>query len=397
MLIGAGGLLIFPIGAKGEESKVVASAAIRQEYNDNLFFDSQGGKRDFITTVSPGLEWVARMEVLDFSLLGRLDALRYWMSHEFDTVDYNLQSGVQYRLDPRTSFSAAAGSSRDSRPDRDIEVSGLVLGPQARDRWFYTLGGSYLFSEIASLGVQFNQSEDEYNDPDFLDTRGYAGSIFFTRDLGDLLPLLKGKATFAYGQYFYGISETEGYRWTLGGEWAFSEKWNMIVDLGLSRTRSKFQVTTLLPVGPFLVPVSQEEISTTWGGVGQFSLVFRDDATGGGISLQQDIIPASGRGALWSTSLRMYMDQRFTHEIKGGLSASYYYNRAGEGEFSAEEIENHTFNFSAWLRYEFTRDMSIEASYGYAQTLDQVADTEADRSLFLVRFFIQQDLLDLFR
>jgi hypothetical protein len=39
--------------------------------------------------------------------------------------------------------------------------------------------------------------------------------------------------------------------------------------------------------------------------------------------------------------------------------------------------------------------MSLEASCDYSQVLDQIADTRASRILFLIRFFIQQDLLDL--
>ncbi|NWF54073.1 MAG: hypothetical protein HXY45_04685 [Syntrophaceae bacterium] len=401
MLIWAAGLLVFPPRAKAEESKVVGSIAVRQEYNDNLFFDSAGGQRDFVTTVSPGLDWTERTELLDFALSGRLDALRYWMNHEFDAVDFLGQSGVQCRPDPRLSLSAEAGMSRDSRPDRDIEVTGLVLGTQPRDRWFYTLGGSYLLSEMSSLGLQFNQSEDEYKDPALSDSRGYRGSIFFARDFRDLHPSLKGRANFGYGRYYYETSETEGYRWTLGAEGALSETWGFVVDLGLSRTRSKYKVTTLQPVVifPFVVqvPVTEEKTSTAWGGVGQIGLSYRDDETGGGISLQQDISPASGTGTVWSTILRMYLDQRFTYELNGGLSAGYYYNQAERGEFSTGETRRHTFNLSARLRYDFSKDMSVEASYAYSRVLDQIADTRADRSLFMVRFFIQQDLLGLGR
>jgi predicted porin len=147
----------------------------------------------------------------------------------------------------------------------------------------------------------------------------------------------------------------------------------------------------------FLVPVTEEKTSTSWGGVGQIGLNYRDDETGGGISLRQDINPASGAGALWNTSLMIYLDQRFTYEIHGGLSAGYYYNQAEKGEFSTGETRTHTFTFSARLRYDFSRDMSLEASYDYSRVLDQIADTRADRSLFQVRFFIRQDLLDLWR
>jgi opacity protein-like surface antigen len=280
-------------------------------------------------------------------------------------------------------------------------VTGLVLGTQPRDRWFYTLGASRLLSEITSVGLQFSQSEEEYKDPRFSDSRGYTGSIFFARDLGDLYPLLKGRANFGYGRYSYDFSETEGYRWTLGAEGPLNEKWSFIVDLGVSRNRSKFKVVTLRPVVffPFVfqVPVTEEKTNTTWAGVGELSLNFRDDSTGGGITLQQDITPASGQGPVWSTSLRTYLDRRFTYELKGLLTAEYFYTRAQGGEFSARETKNHTVNISAGLQCEFSEEMKLEASYTYSRIMDQVADTTAGRSLFLIRFFIQQELLELLR
>jgi hypothetical protein len=374
------------------ESKLIPSAAFKQEYNDNIFLDSEGGQRDFITTVSPALEWIERVEQGSLRLFGRLDWLTYWQNGEFDATDYLYQGDFQYRLSARVSIGAGAGGSRDSRPDRDLETTGLILGTAPRDRWFYNISGSFQLSERSSLGFRFNQSKEDFESPQFSDSRGYDGSLQFTQAMTETL---QGRASIYYANYSYETSETKVLGMNLGADWTLTEKWSLIFDLGVRYTASEFLVRSLEFVPPFfVVQVSKEESRDRYGGVGLASLTYRGESSGLSLTFQQDITPSSGTGATRSSSLRLQMDRRFTYELHGFLAASYVLTQADAGEFSSNETDVQTANFNARLRYTFTNDMALEASYLYSRAIDRIADTVAGRNLFLLRFYIQHDLLE---
>ncbi|MBV5342990.1 outer membrane beta-barrel protein, partial [bacterium] len=67
--------------------KVIPSIALKQEYSDNLYFDSQSRQSDFITTVSPGLVLVNNTERLKAGLKLQLDSAYYQDHTDMDSVD----------------------------------------------------------------------------------------------------------------------------------------------------------------------------------------------------------------------------------------------------------------------------------------------------------------------
>ena len=56
--------IILPSGVMAEFN-LIPSLAVREEYNDNIFFSYSDTIDDFITTVSAGLELTERTEQLD--------------------------------------------------------------------------------------------------------------------------------------------------------------------------------------------------------------------------------------------------------------------------------------------------------------------------------------------
>ena len=71
-------VLLLLTDALADEFKLTPSIAARQEYNDNIFFDTSRPKDSFITRVTPGLELIDRTERLDLRLTGSLTPYVYW-------------------------------------------------------------------------------------------------------------------------------------------------------------------------------------------------------------------------------------------------------------------------------------------------------------------------------
>ena len=83
---------LFPLSARrghGDEFKLIPSLALKEEYNDNIFFTEKARADDFITTVTPGLELIDRTEKVDVNLVARAHVLRYVNNTGLDNVDQN--------------------------------------------------------------------------------------------------------------------------------------------------------------------------------------------------------------------------------------------------------------------------------------------------------------------
>jgi hypothetical protein len=137
-----GGVLIVGAGqvAKAAEFKAIPSIALRGEYNDNIFFTRDETISDYIGTGSPGLEIINRTERLNLNLNGAFHFIRYEDADELDSDDYDAQGRIRYQLTPVLTGSAGAAYIKDSRPDREIEETGLVQDVRTRRRQRYNGG-----------------------------------------------------------------------------------------------------------------------------------------------------------------------------------------------------------------------------------------------------------------
>jgi len=173
------------------------------------------------------------------------------------------------------------------------------------------------------------------------------------------------------------------------------------VAAGLRRTDSSFE--TFVPTG-FTI-AEQTQSTSNWGGVGQASLSYKGEMTYASLTASRDITPASGQnGTVERTALTLSTDHRFSYDFHGSASTSFFINKSGAGQFAAVPVNFVTFNIVPAVRYEFgrerpggsqyLRDMFVEASYTFTRIEDKEADTNGNRSLFMIRFFAQHALLE---
>ncbi len=392
------GLLWFvslPVRASGYEFRLVPSASVKEEYNDNIFFASSGEQDSYVTTLSPELSLNARTERLDLSLSGGARWIFYSELSGLDDEDYFSRGKFGFRVTPRIRVSGGAAYRRDTRVDRFIEETGQAVTNRS-DRQEYSGGMGLMLTDRTWADLAYGYDRIDYEDRSDLDSESHSGSLTLIHDLERVLPLTKGRAGFGFARTRFEGLAVENYRATLGFLREVTELWSVLVDVGGRYTRSEFDVlhAVLVPPG-IIVFVPDTEEKDSWGWVADVSMTYRGEKNRGSFTLSRDVSAAVGRtGATERTSAVLEVGRRFTYEFSGSVTAGYYRNTSDAGEFSAGEIDEVTVRVRPSLRYAFTRNVFLEAAYQYTRIDNRVSDRDAGQNLAYLRFAVQVPLLE---
>ncbi len=395
--------------ALADELKLVPSVTAKEEYNDNVFFSTSDRRSDFISTLTPGIELSDRSERFEADLLLRLNGIVYARTSELNAVDQDYRGSIGYMLSPLTKLSTAAGYIVDSQPDREILTTGLVIGPIKRHQQQYSLSVEHALTEKTSAALSYAYEQDDYDNNRFSNLRYHDASLTLSHDLDWLMRTAKGSVTFDYAHYTSSVilvdsltsdSTVDNYSVTAGLSRAVSEVWSAQANFGGRYTVSKFRswefigsIPTIVDGVPALVniysPIQQKSPVVGW--VGQVALSYKGEKTEGSLSFNSDVQPASGQtsGTTIRTGLVASARRRFTYELSGNMSVGYYTNKSNPGAIAGQAIDQDTIILTPSVRYEFSTDMYMEASYQYVKVFNNISHTEADRNSVFVRFYIQ--------
>jgi uncharacterized protein (PEP-CTERM system associated) len=184
--------------ACGDDFNLTPLVAVRGEFNDNLFFTEGDETSDFITTITGARDITEKTERLDAVLQARLDGRLYKDNTDLDALDQFYRASVGYQIEPRWGIAAEAAYIRDSRPDRDVLETGLVLSAQKRNRQFYGLSTDYAISEITSTSLSYSYEKDDWEDPRLTDSDVHAAYLGFSRDTSDYVQATTGRTNLGY-------------------------------------------------------------------------------------------------------------------------------------------------------------------------------------------------------
>ncbi len=395
--------------ALANELKLLPSVTLKEEYNDNIFFSVNDRKSDFVSTLTPGIELSDRSERLDANILLRLNGILYARTSDLNSVDQDYRGRLGYALSPRNNLSLQAGYTLDSQPDREVATTGLVLSsPVKRHRQQYSISCERALTEKTSAALAYSYEQDDYDNNRFSNLRYHDASLTLTHDLDWLMRATKGSVTFDYAHYKSFVtlidslssdSTVDNYSVTVGMSRAFSEVWSVQANAGGRYTVSKFRSWEigLLPVQflgiellvPAYFPVEQK--THDWGWVGQVALSYKGETTEGSLAFNADVQPASGQtsGTTVRNALIADVRRRFTYELSGAMSVGYYTNKSNPGAITGQAIDQDTILLMPSIRYEFNKDMYIDASYQYTKVFYNLSHDEADQNKFFIRFYIQ--------
>ena len=186
-------VILFIGNGVAAEFRLVPSIALRQEYNDNIFFSVQDILRDYITTASPGLELVHKTELTDLNLLARADRREYWAHTDLSATDQTYRGNLGLAVSPKFRLSGRAAYILDSSPDRDIETTGLVLTSVTRERQVYGGSAEYNFTEKTMATLAYDYNKDDYRSANFIDLESNAANLGLIHDLSSLIDATKAK------------------------------------------------------------------------------------------------------------------------------------------------------------------------------------------------------------
>ena len=102
---------------------------------------------DFISTTSGGLQLLANTEKLNVDFTGRVDQLFYRDNPNFNSTDQFYKASLSYSVSPKLSLSLRGEYDRDSRPDRELFTSGLVLNALRREVSSEGFTGNYALTD----------------------------------------------------------------------------------------------------------------------------------------------------------------------------------------------------------------------------------------------------------
>jgi len=294
-----------------DEFKLIPSIAVREEFNDNLFFTENDEKDDYVTTVLAGLELIERTQRLDLYLSATVSPFYYADYDEFDDVDQNYLGRVGYQISPLLGIKANALYDVSNRRDRDIETAGLALSNDERKRQDYGLGFDYTLTEKASMALSLGYLKDTWDteDLDQQDLEDYRAGLNYIYNLSQWWASTTGRLNFGFERYRFEwlnteTSDTYSYSGTIGAQHWFSETVNLIVDLGVQYTDSDFLISPLV-----------EDNNKEFGGTGKAILEIRGELTRGSMSIGHAIRPGSGLGTTVERSDVVFNLRRRTVEI----------------------------------------------------------------------------------
>jgi hypothetical protein len=373
-------LLLLTGAGMADDFRLMPNASLREEYNDNIFFDADTGQDDFITTASAGLALRERTERLSADLAARFDGLAYADHSELNDLEEYYKGNLAYQLNPFVKVSADAGYSVDSRPDRDIDVTGFVLTNDVRRRQNYSCAVDYQATEKTALFSSYAYQDDQFETSDREEFTGQNVLIGLTRSL-DLIKPTGLRFYGHYSHYDFFSSTVDNYSLTAGVSRQVTEKLSFIFDAGPRYTEGSEKRTS--------------NTSYDSGLGGRFSLAYDEELTSADLTLFHEISGSGGRdGATERTGLQVAVKRRIADRSSIRLAIDSFLNRADRDAAFVSDLDELTTTVSPSLHYEFSQVLFGEAGYRYTLVDDREAEHERHRNLLFVKLTYQYPVVE---
>ncbi len=390
-------LFIAPESIWGDDFRISPTVDCRGEYNDNIFWTQTNRKGDEIITVSPGIIMSEKTERFGTAIIGRLDGRIYSRNHDLNTVDHDCTATMNYLAVPHLNFTSKAKISKDSRPDSDIETTGLLVSNIERQRYQADLACSYDFSDRTTGGLRYAYDQDDYNAQDLFteninEHQSHGVTLSGQHSFSAFIPSILGKVMTSYFRYDFTNQTLDYYAATCGAKRELNEVMDIDINLGVSHARSVFPVMKSDHAGGRLNRLTQESEQTGW--VGRVAFSYKGEKTTCDIFYSYDIQPASGRnGATLRNNLKLEITRRVTYKLRTYLYANYFLNKAEALVLAHQDIDEETITIGPGIRYDFTRELKFDGSYSYTDIRNHVNRGTINRNRVTALVTFQHELL----
>lgn len=369
---------VAPAGA--DDFKLAPSLSLKQEFNDNVFFSSASAQSSFITTASAGVSLLESTERFSTRLNARLDGLIYSPLSDLNALEQRYDAQGSYLLTPLLQMDARAAFSRQSRPDRLIDTSGLVVS-QKSSHQNYAVTGRAIMTEKLSTELGYAYDWADYHDANVSNVEGHSVKALAQYDLGGMMPNLKLRGRAGFDSYRYAASSVDNSTLTVGASYPFHELWLVQGDLGARWSQADF--TTRQGGSGSVSPSGRSSEGLGW--VSNVTVSYRGEVDTAALTLSRDVQNAAGRsGAVETMAVTLQLARRFAYELTGSMAAGYYTNSSKGNELASRPIDETTIRFNPSLTYELSPYAALELFYEFALVhYDQTRSEARSNKVFL--------------
>ncbi|MFZ4856646.1 MAG: outer membrane beta-barrel protein [Desulfuromonadaceae bacterium] len=371
----AGGLLSLLADCStvhGAEVKLNPTCELKEEFNDNVFFTRGNKKDDFITTITPGLGFSRSSERLNIDLLAGLSWHDYARTTSIATTDYQYTGQLTTKITERDDLGLNAAYIRNTRPDTITTSTGLPT-TSGSDTYRYSGNLRRLLDETTSASLSYSFNKEEYDDPASQSSRVHSAGLVFSKDLGKLIPRLKGALNTNFSRSFYRFSHNDIYTVSAGASRSITEQLNINLSAGGQLIQSTFET------------VSQRS-SDSWESIGSASLNYSAEQGFGAFTFAHNFTPASGQvGAVLSTSFGLSLGRTLSDKTTAQCAASYNINQADRGQYASRGVDDRAFNLTADITYKFSNYVDIGLQYAYYTVNNSLDDLTTSQNRVMVR------------
>ena len=390
------GLIVFCVlsltlaDVNADDFQIRPYIAVRGEYDDNIYFDadSDNAEEDFILTIKPGIVLTNRTERLNARLSGQVAPFFYKDNSDLDDVDQDYRGRISYRFTPRFSADADAFFIEDHRIDRDLLNTGLVQNADRRRRYHFGGGLGYNITEITTANINYDFNRDNWEKQAGREDVDYNSvDIGLRHDLSRWLPETTGQLTFGYGNVDRDSAQSDTFSSEIGIRYRLSELFNLRLRGGGRYVSSDFDTQT----------GTDRANNREWGYIGMAILGYNGEKTRSNLLFSRDLSPGSGRNTpTVLTRLIGSVRYRVLEDLRIGLRAGVYHNKADSGDFGTQEVDQYTYRLRPDIRWDFYENFALTAAYRYTYIDNQVADRNSTRNSVFMEVSYGLPLSDLF-
>ncbi len=398
VLILLGCLAVPSFGLRAEPGEFVPYLSVRQEYSDNIYFDSSDEEESYLTTATGGLIYDHKSERVTAKVDGRVNRLIYWKHDDLNDTEGRAFASIDYLVTERAGIGGSVEYRQDSRKDQDSDDSGLMrdsLGEQEVKKG--DLSASYMFSEITrgEISVGYENTTLEDMDQDEEDDT-ISVSLALTRNISEIWENTTALLNFSYMHYssdeeqdityiiYPALScqdyEADVFQLYAGFSRQATELFSYYFQVGVSYTDSTQEIEYVHR--DYDVTFYEDDYSDdTYGTVLISGLDYKGLYTDAGISLSHDVRGGTGTtGTVERTRASINISRRITEDFSLTLATSVSLNTS-EREIGSD-VDNLTLHFMPGFRYKFSDTWLLTGAYRYTNEDDREADETSERNLF---------------
>jgi hypothetical protein len=335
-----------PPRSAAQDLTIVPALELRVEYDDNLGFDQKDERDDFAGNAIPKLTLDYKTELLEASLVGELDFLKYYNETDFDRTNQLFGFDGRYRVFSRWTLAGNFQYRKDETTDTQLEETGQVVD---RDRVKTYDGGSGLFyqlTELSDLGLDFDYRKRDYSSDDDTDFDRYTFSLPYTKKFATQRDVLTFEPV--YTIFDSDDEDVTDYRFGVGWQRLLSETLTSELEIGARYTDIED------PDGK-----NDDNI----GYFGELGLIKKGETFSGKIAFSRDIRANSDAEIIEVNRLLLNFDKRLRERFGFRFRGSGYLSDTESNNANGDKTRY--FVLSPSFYYMLTEYHSIELAYRY--------------------------------